>query len=85
MRADGNVTKYHRRSCCYGSYVLGPNVSVSMQRFIEKNKSIQETPQYLCVSVDVRNNDKVKYWSEGGYLWLGIFQENITHAGYSLF
>lgn len=36
--------------------------SVSMQqRFIEKNKSIQETPQLLCVSVDVRNNDKVKY------------------------
>lgn len=30
-----------------------------MRRFIEKNKSIQETPQHPCVSVDVRNNDKV--------------------------
>lgn len=29
-----------------------------MQRLIEKNKSIQETPQHLCVSVDVRNNEK---------------------------
>lgn len=46
-----------RRTCC-GSDVLGPDVSVSMQRLIEKNKSIQETPQHLCVSVDVRNNEK---------------------------
>ncbi len=57
----GNGTKQRRRSACYDPDVLGPNVSVSMQRFIEKNKSIQETPQHLCVSVDVRNNDKVKY------------------------
>lgn len=41
--------------------MLGANVSsVSMQRFIEKNKSIQETPQQPCVSADVRHNDKVK-------------------------
>lgn len=61
------------------------NVSVSMQRFIEKNKPIQETPQHLCVSVDVRNNDKVKYWSGEGYFWSGIFQEKTPHAGYPLF
>lgn len=61
IRAGGNVSKYQHRSGCYDSDVLGPNVSVSMQRFIEKNKSIQETPQHPCVSVDVRNNDKVKY------------------------
>lgn len=85
ISAGGNVSKYQHRSGCYDSDVLGPNVSVSMQRFIEKNKSIQETPQHPCVSVDVRNNDKVKYWSEGGYFWWGIFQEYPTQTGYPLF
>lgn len=61
MSAGGNVIEQQCCSDCYDSDVLGPNVSVSMQRFIEKNKSIQETPQHFCVSVDVRNNDKVKY------------------------
>lgn len=78
INAAGNVTKTKQKQCwsgCCDSDVLGPNGSVSMQRFIEKNKSIQETPQHLCVSVDVRNNEKVKYWSGGGYFWLGIFQE----------
>lgn len=49
------------RSGCCGSDVLGSNASASTQRFIEKNKPIQETPQSLCVSADVRDNDKVKY------------------------
>jgi len=32
-----------------------------------KNKSSsEESPQQLCVSIDVRDNAKVKYWS-GGY------------------
>ncbi|XP_037551511.1 proto-oncogene c-Fos [Nematolebias whitei] len=29
-----------------------------MRRFIEKNKSIQETPQHSCVSADVTNKEK---------------------------
>lgn len=45
---------------CY-YFDVRDQISVSMQRFIEKNKSIQETPQHHCVSVDVRNNEKVKY------------------------
>lgn len=54
------------------------NASVSMQRFIEKNKSIQETPQHLCVSVDVRNNDKVKYWSGRRLFLVGYISRRDT-------
>lgn len=63
LRADTNTageaaTEPRLRSGRCDSGVLGPDVSVSMQRFIEKNKSIQETPQHPCVSVDVRNKRK---------------------------
>lgn len=63
LRADANAAGKEPRSHGFGSGrcdsgVLGPDVSVSMQRFIEKNKSIQETPQHPCVSVDVRNKEK---------------------------
>lgn len=56
MNTAGQETQLRSGWCDSG--VLGPDVSVSMQRFIEKNKSIQETPQHPCVSVDVRNKGK---------------------------
>lgn len=62
------------RSDCCDSDVLGPNVSVSMQRFIEKNKSIQETPQHPCVSADVTNNKKKSNIDpKSCFFWMGIF------------